>query len=130
MKIPGVVWSDNRLITSNHFVGLCLDESAFHKILKRMRVPFNQYPSFVGSGSDASCHFLEKDNKRMAIVTLTNHKNRTGIEIAALLVHESSHIFDSICESMGEKFPSSEFKAYSLQQISQELFESYVELTK
>jgi hypothetical protein len=40
------------------------------------------------------------------------------------------HIWQAVRDIMGEKEPSSEFEAYSVQQISLELMWAYKELTK
>lgn len=39
----------------------------------------------------------------------------------SLLVHEAVHIFQRVCNYIGEDKPSDEFEAYCIQAISQEL---------
>ena len=52
----------------------------------------------------------------------------SGVQIAAMLVHEAVHVWQTIRRSIGETSPSSEFEAYSIQHIAQELMSRYVEL--
>jgi hypothetical protein len=49
----------------------------------------------------------------------------TGLQVAALLVHEAVHVWQLFRESIGEHGPSKEFEAYSIQAISQRLMERY-----
>ena len=121
-------WLDRRLIQNPLCVGLCLSEKKFRKEMKRLGV--NDPPEFVISGKDATAHFFTKGDEQSVIVTLGETKGRTKEEVYALLVHEAVHIWQSVRDSMGEKFPSMEFEAYSIQQISLELMAAYKELRK
>lgn len=50
---------------------------------------------------------------------------RPPLNTAALLVHEAAHVWQDICEGIGEARPSSEFEAYALQNIVEDLFTAY-----
>jgi hypothetical protein len=77
--------------------------------------------------SDASTmFFVNAVGRHTAIVTL-RVTTQSGIQIAALLCHEAVHIWQQAREIMGEKTPSSEFEAYSIQRIAQDLMEQYCE---
>lgn len=60
-----------------------------------------------------------------AIVQLGDTSERDLIEVYGLLLHESVHVWQRIRKLMGEREPSSEFEAYSIQAIAQDLFEMY-----
>ncbi|KCY47724.1 hypothetical protein J715_3367 [Acinetobacter baumannii 1571545] len=47
-----------------------------------------------------------------------------------LLLHEAVHVWQKVKKLMGEKEPSSEFEAYSIQSIAQDLFKMYEESEK
>lgn len=47
--------------------------------------------------------------------------------VHALLTHEAVHVWQHIRERMSEDAPSSEFEAYSIQRIAQDLFYMYQE---
>ncbi len=121
------VWCDRRLMTSPIYYGLCITEKTFHKELRRMQIPRDQWPPFIlNDWSDATVHHFDGvGGKQCAIVCIRAKQGRSGIQIAALLVHEAVHIWQAIRESMGEKEPSSEFEAYSIQCIAQELMEAF-----
>ncbi|MGA6135893.1 hypothetical protein ACPER7_06255 [Acinetobacter dispersus] len=60
-----------------------------------------------------------------AVVQLGETSGRDLIEVYGLLLHESVHVWQRIRKLMGEREPSSEFEAYSIQAIAQDLFEMY-----
>lgn len=47
------------------------------------------------------------------------------IQIHSLLLHEAVHVWQKVRFLMGESSPSSEFEAYSIQRIAQDLFEMF-----
>lgn len=77
---------------------------------------------FMSKGCDAQVDFYRDGS--MAIVHIKESK-RPLIEIHGLLLHEAVHIWQQVRELMGESEPSTEFEAYSIQAISQDLFEMY-----
>lgn len=60
-----------------------------------------------------------------AVVQLGDTSERDLIEVYGLLLHEAVHVWQQIKGLMGEREPSSEFEAYSIQAIAQDLFEMY-----
>jgi hypothetical protein len=125
-------WCERRLMTSPYHFGLCLSEADFQHELRRLKVPAREWPDFLGSSvANATCHFLERtDGKRLAIICLGDTEGRLPVEVNGLLVHEAVHIWQRICEDIGERRPSTEFEAYSIQFLSQELMHAYNEATK
>jgi len=92
-----------------------------------MNVPADKRPSFtINEWSHAATHFFERDGKTLIIVCV-NVDGRSGIEVAGLLVHEAVHIWQEYRRNVGETSPSSEFEAYSIQTISQQLMWGYCE---
>ncbi|WP_284086984.1 hypothetical protein [Acinetobacter pittii] len=66
-------------------------------------------------------------NGAYAVVQLGDTSERKFIEIYGLLLHEAVHVWQKVKKLMGEKEPSSEFEAYSIQAIAQDLFKMYEE---
>ncbi|AZC00877.1 hypothetical protein DKE52_014115 [Acinetobacter pittii] len=66
-------------------------------------------------------------NGAYAVVQLGDTSERKLIEIYGLLLHEAVHVWQKVKKLMGEKEPSSEFEAYSIQAIAQDLFKMYEE---
>ncbi|MGN5766262.1 hypothetical protein ACNQO6_18125 [Acinetobacter calcoaceticus] len=60
-----------------------------------------------------------------AVVQLGDTSGRDLIEVYGLLLHEAVHLWQQVRVLMGEREPSSEFEAYSIQAIAQDLFEMY-----
>lgn len=62
-----------------------------------------------------------------AVVQLGDTSERNQIEVYGLLLHEAVHVWQKIKKLMGEREPSSEFEAYSIQAIAQDLFKMHEE---
>lgn len=50
--------------------------------------------------------------------------------IVGILAHEATHLWQRAKEYLGEKAPSAEFEAYSIQGFTQSLFEEFQRQTK
>lgn len=121
-------WLSRRLIDGPYLV-LVLSEKDYHKAMAKFKVPtHSRGPWIAADSSDATTHVLQNPERGLGcVVALRVREGLSGTQIAALLVHEAVHIFQEWCAVHGEKSPSSEFEAYSIQSISQELMESYAE---
>lgn len=121
------VWIDTTLAKAFCYVGLCTTEKLFHKQLRRMKMPRDQWPSFLlNQHANATAHqFEQPDGKFCVIVCMHPNLDRSGVVVAGLLVHEAVHIWQWHRESIGEKAPSSEYEAYAIQNLSQGLMEAY-----
>lgn len=71
--------------------------------------------------------FSNSDNETACIVCIGDVSEDAPTRVAALLVHEAVHVWQEVRRVMGETDPSSEFEAYSVQSISQKLFDAFVE---
>ena len=67
------------------------------------------------------------ENGKHCIVQLGDVEDRPLPQIHGLLLHEAVHIWQRIKTLMGEKEPSIEFEAYSIQRIAQDLFTMFQE---
>lgn len=121
--IPLGQWLSRNLFKSPIHYALCMSEKEFYEELQSLAVPKGQYPSFMGSPTAHATthHLLYKGRGQVAIVCLVKDKKRTTPEVMGLLVHEAVHIWQRMCQNIGEDNPSSEFEAYGIQWISQEL---------
>lgn len=118
-------WLNRTLVTSPYSYGLCLSEKEFHKELRKLKVPIHSYPAHTKYAGGASTHYLECGDDKVAIVCIGDVATGTKGQIHALIAHEAVHVWQVICEELGETSPSMEFEAYSIQQITQNLLESY-----
>jgi len=123
-----VHWIDRELVRSQVHYSLVVSEAAYKKEMLRLG---NNYPDpFISSGANATTHILmDKKNGRVCMVTMRLDKDKTLIELYAILQHEAVHIFQEICVVMGEDKPSAEFQAYGIQRIALNLmyqFNQYI----
>jgi hypothetical protein len=110
----------------SYYYGLCTTEKQFHRELRKMNIDRAQWPEFIANEqSNATTHFFECNDKRAAIVCMPIVKDRLGVEIAGLLVHEAVHIWQAHRDDIGEKQPASEQEAYGIQWIAQTLIHAY-----
>lgn len=112
-------------------LGLCIDERDWLREMRRLGV---KSPSeFTNAGKAATMHWFDnlKGGEDLSIVCVDRNaiRDSSGTAIAALLVHEAVHVFQHICERIGEETPSKEFEAYSIQRISQDLMYFYAQMT-
>ncbi len=61
----------------------------------------------------------------VCVVCLNPPEDFDSIDIACALVHEATHIFQSLCTQIGETSPSKEFQAYSIERITERLMREY-----
>ena len=120
-------WLSRELITSPIYIGLATTEKQFKSALKKLKIPKNDYPDFLKSPhANATAHFFTCEGKEAVIVCIhKKHKGISRIQVDCLLVHEAVHIWQAIRENIGEKYPSHEFEAYSIQSIAQDLITAY-----
>lgn len=105
-------------------IHLCTKEKQFKKLLKRIEYPYDE-PWMGGGEFDALTHTFSCDNALMCIVCMPVTAREPRLPAYGLLVHEAMHVWRKIRKRMGEESPSSEFEAYSMQTISQLLFQQY-----
>ena len=124
-------WCDRSLWQCRYHFGLCLTEKDFFREMKKMGVPRGEWPRWVSDSANATTHFLNHpDGAKAAIVCMPVNDSFSGVQQAALLVHEAVHIWQEHCDDIGEREPGSESEAYAVQSISQRLMEAYVDAMK
>lgn len=124
-KNKGFEWLDRCLVRSPYHISLCTSEKGFHKILKHLKLPKNQWPVFIKESFGACVYTFESEDGQLLAVVNMEKSKRPKEEVYAMLVHEAQHVLQYVLEYIGEDSPSKEFEAYSIQNISQNLFESY-----
>lgn len=118
-------WIDRALIISPVYYTLCTNEEEFYRLMKHIKMPISDQPEFMIYDSGATTHSFKSEGKPIAIVTINLENDATFAEVCSMLAHEAVHIFQYILECMGEKNPSCEFEAYSIQMITQQLINEF-----
>lgn len=105
------------------YFGFTTDGKAFDHEMRRLGV--ESPPSFVG-GTTARTHSIinKKTGKTVCIVCLdTSRLNGDRNAMLALLVHEAVHVWQYALEAMGTNGSDEEFEAYTIQYLSQLMFD-------
>lgn len=120
-----LTWVSRTLVLSPYHIGLCRDEAAFKRELRKLKVPEKTWDPWIGNGAHATVHFFQQGKKFVAIVCMDPVRGEPRSYYDTLLVHESVHIWQLIKRAIGEPNPSDEFDAYAIQNISRNLIDAY-----
>ena len=121
-------WLSRELLVAPVYFTLCINEKQFAKTLKHLGIKKEESPDFVLNWhSDATAHYFEnaKTKQVSCVVCLRNFEGRDKVEIIGLLTHEAVHIWQQIKLYLGEKEPSAEFEAYSIQHLVMQLVSEF-----
>lgn len=105
------------------YFGFTTDAKTFNQEMHRLGV--DDPPSFVGN-TTARTHTIvnKKTGRTVCIVCLdTSRLNGDRNAMLALLVHEAVHVWQNITEAMGTDQSDEEFQAYTIQFLSQVMFD-------
>ena len=120
-----VKWLDRRIACPGPYLALVLNQAEFDHAMRHCKQPLGR-PHLSSRRADATSHHLFNDaGEIVCVVALGDMSNRSGIEIAGLLVHEAVHVWQEYCENIGETAPGREQEAYAVQAIAQELMAEY-----
>ena len=122
-------WLDRDTVRAPH-LALCLSEKAFDAAARHCKVD-NPGAWLDLNRHLALLHTWERHGDLTCVVCL--HPNASGadpIEVACTLVHESAHIFQRLCDSIGEHQPGREFEAYTIERIAERLMREFVRQVK
>jgi hypothetical protein len=125
--LTSATWIDRSLVESPLCIGICFDEGSLERELRRLKVPRADWPGWIDVGKDA--HVLTLSNpvgQMVCLVCVEFDDKRDVVEVAGLMTHEAVHVWQAVCEDINEYTPSSEFEAYSIQNISQRLMGAWM----
>ena len=118
-------WLDRRIAAPGPYMALCLSQDEFDSALKRCGI--SESLSWIKNDhSNATAHYLSnQQGQSVVLVCMRDWQDRNPIEVAGLLIHESVHVWQEYCRSIGESEPGAEQEAYAIQSISQELLAEF-----
>lgn len=108
------------------YMTLCTSQKEFDAVVKHCKLPH------VGQWMDtdthkALVHTWEGEGRLITVVCISPAAfEAEPIDVACTLVHEAVHIFQRLCDSIGEDHPSREFEAYSIERIAEQLMREFV----
>ena len=118
-------WLNRRVAAPGPYLTLVTSQDEFDQAMRHCKQPLGR-PYLSTKRADATTHLLSNDRgETVAVVALGDMSNRSGVEIAGLLVHEAVHVWQEHCENIGETHPGREQEAYAVQGIAQELMAEY-----
>lgn len=120
-----VSWLDRDLISGPHLV-LVTSREQFNHVMRKLGI--KDSVAWIGESATATTTHLRSDSGKSCCVVSIKPEvfaEMDPIDQASVLVHEGVHVFQNHCEDIGERNPSSEFEAYSIQRISQQLMLAY-----
>lgn len=117
-------WLSRDTVRAPHLL-LCLTETEFLRAVRHCSVP--NPGGWLDEGQQAACvHTWEKDDRLICVVCLApDTLDRDPVDVILTLVHEAVHVFQRLCDSIGERAPSREFEAYSIERIAESLICEY-----
>lgn len=99
-------------------IGFCPTNKAWTRTIKKYEVSVEDPP--LGKFAATTDYFREQ---KLILVTMVEgwEKGKSLIEVTGVLAHEAVHVFQGVADAIGEREPSAEFEAYSIQAIYQDL---------
>jgi hypothetical protein len=120
---PALDWLDRDTVIAPH-MALCLDEATYLAAAQHCKV--KDPALWLASRNVASVHTWSVEGQLICVVCLNPEIEADPIGVAGALVHEAVHVFQRLCDSIGEHAPGNEFEAYSIERIAKQLMRSYV----
>lgn len=102
---------------------LCITEEAYRKAHKQLEKQGKRI-AYKWIDSGAECQFVYVEGKLTDCIVCMVEKE-DPVDNAAYLVHEAVHVFQHLCQQIGEDNPSIEFEAYTIEYIAVRLFHAY-----
>lgn len=120
-----VVWCDRGW--QPVYYGFCPSRRAWSREMRRLGVAGRSDTSYPTSHGCTTS--FEKDGKLCLIVSLCERtsRQRTRVEIAGLLCHEATHVWQLIRDQISEPNPGREMEAYAVQAIFQSLYQAWLD---
>lgn len=122
MALDRVVWIDRGW--QPVAIGFCPSETAWNREMKRVNgtAPWPDIPNAGGH-----TQWLRNDTTGEAIILVCIHSEaeRDALEVILTILHEAVHVWQFLCDHIGEKKPGIEMEAYGIENITRSLIEAY-----
>lgn len=117
-------WLDRDTVRAP-FMTLCTSQKEFEDIARHCRL--ENVGQWINTDTHkAVVHTWESSDALTCVVCVSPDAFKADpIDAACTLVHEAVHIFQRLCDSIGEAHPSREFEAYSIERIAEQLMREF-----
>lgn len=117
-------WLARDTVRAPHLV-LCLSKAEYSAVVRHCKI-VDPAPWLDEERNKACVHSWEYSGNLVSVVCLHEDALKADpLEVVLTLVHEAVHVFQRLCDSIGEHAPSREFEAYSIERIAQALAEEF-----
>lgn len=106
-------------------VGFCPSREAWEREAKRLNID-SRYPEAANRGGHTELSVNNKTGEAIIVVTVFDGGERDALELFMTIVHEAVHVWQFICQHIGERAPGVEVEAYSIERIANNLIEAYM----
>ena len=120
-------WLGREMVLGPHLF-LATSEEAFKRAMRGLGIAREKRPAWLSEDANGCVHsFMHKNGSLACVVSFRPPQQFDGIDVACTLVHEAVHVFQQWCNHYGERAPSREFEAYSIDAIAGQLMRAWVE---
>lgn len=117
-------WLDRGTVRAP-FMTMCTSQREFDEVARHCRLD-NVGQWMNPDIHKAVVHTWEGNDNLTCVVCISPAAfDAEPIDVACTLVHEAVHIFQHLCDSIGESNPSREFEAYSIERIAEQLMREF-----
>lgn len=104
---------------------LCLTDAEYQRAVRHCSVA--RADPWIDEERQLACvHTWEREGNLVCVVCLApGSLEQDPVDVILTLVHEAVHVFQRLCDSIGERAPSREFEAYSIERIAESLICEY-----
>ena len=105
-------------------IGFCPSEAAWNRARKQYRIE-QEYPSIASKGGYTLLASNDVSHESVILVAVTDAAERDALDVILTIVHEAVHVWQFVCQTIGEDAPGNEMEAYGNEEISRGLIEAY-----
>lgn len=104
---------------------LCLTDAEYQRAVRHCSVA--RADPWIDEERQLACvHTWEREGNLVCVVCLApGSLEQDPVDVILTLVHEAVHVFQRLCDSIGEAAPSREFEAYGIERIAEALIVEY-----
>jgi hypothetical protein len=122
LKTDRVVWIDRG--GQPTAIGFCPSEAAWYREMKRLRCEA-PWPKKTNAAGYTQWMRNHDTGEGVILVCVFPRAECDALEVIMTLVHEAVHVWQFLCEQIGEKEPGIEMEAYAIENIARGLVEAY-----
>ena len=103
-------------------VAFCPSKKAWKKFVKEKQLESCHYPLEDGCTTTFE-NFKTGESQILVTIKRNDEALKDWLPLVGLITHEAIHIWQSIKKDIGEQNPSSEFEAYYIQSLTQQMLD-------